>query len=167
MIWSAMPDWVRAMEMLDQATMTETLSRRLQSITGKIHHVAGLASYPLHAGISAQFTGEAVVLMADAAHAVHPLAGQGFNLAIGDIAALGNCLSNAQHLGQAIGSRFALKPYNQARRIEAQKIFMLTDSLHRLFGHQKIILPGLKSWAFPILNTAGPLKRWLIQAALS
>ena len=167
MIWSAMPDWVRAMEKLDHPTLIDNLSQRFQAITGEVHGVAGVASYPLYASISAQFTGHAVALVGDAAHAVHPLAGQGFNLAVGDVAALAECLLNAQHLGQAIGSRFALEAYSQARKIEAQKIFMLTDGLHRLFSHRHLRLPGVKSWAFPAINPVRPLKRRLIQAALS
>ena len=71
--------------------------------------VDSVAAYPLHAAISARFTAQSVALVGDAAHAVHPLAGQGFNLAVGDIRALSDCIQSARHLGQPIGSTLMLE----------------------------------------------------------
>ena len=166
LIWSATSPWVRTMADMSPPALATALSDRLGDITGMITAVGSVAAYPLHAAISARFTAQSVALIGDAAHAVHPLAGQGFNLAVGDIQALSDGIQSARHLGQPIGSALMLEGYGKARQAEAQKIFMLTDGLHRLFHRNNPLATVLQRFAFPTLNQAGPLKESLIHLAL-
>lgn len=166
LIWSASNAWVRRMVNLPSDALIDALGQRLGSITGQILDVQAVGAYPLHASVSARFTGQSVALVGDAAHAVHPLAGQGFNLAIGDIEELANGILSSRHLGQPIGNGLMLETYGKARQAEAQKIFMLTDGLHRVFHRRNPLLSGLQRFAFPTLNQMGPLKESLIHFAL-
>ena len=166
LIWSSSSQWVRKMAAMSPDALAAALADRLRDITGRITGVESVAAYPLYAAVSARFAAQSVALVGDAAHAVHPLAGQGFNLAVGDIQVLSEGVQSARHLGQPVGSALMLERYGKARQTEAQKVFMLTDGLHRLFHRNNPLVSTLQRFAFPTLNQAGPLKEALIHLAL-
>jgi 2-polyprenyl-6-methoxyphenol hydroxylase-like FAD-dependent oxidoreductase len=115
---------------------------------------------------AAEYTRPRVALVGDAAHAVHPLAGQGVNLGLMDVAALVQVLGEALEAGEDIGEQVVLRRYERWRKAENLPAMALMDGLQKLFGSD---LP-LASWArrtgLALVDRAEPVKRSLIRRAM-
>lgn len=113
--------------------------RRLQELfgddLGRVHHVSPPMCYPLGLMHAESYIGERVALMAEAAHAVHPIAGQGLNLSMRDIAVLAELVVEHAKLGLDIGSATLLARYEKQRRSDVLLMARVTDSLVRLFSN--------------------------------
>jgi 2-octaprenyl-6-methoxyphenol hydroxylase len=82
-----------------------------------------------------RFIGERLALLGDAAHVIHPIAGQGLNLGLKDVAGLAEAIVDAARLGLDVGSSAALTPYEQARRFDTVAMGVVTDGLNKLFSN--------------------------------
>jgi 2-octaprenyl-6-methoxyphenol hydroxylase len=101
---------------------------------GKIEMAAPRSTYPLGFHHAAQITGERLALVGDAAHAIHPIAGQGLNLGFRDVAALAQVLVEGARLGLDLGDKQLLDRYQRWRAIDALSVAFATDSLTRIYG---------------------------------
>jgi len=124
-----------------------------------------VASFPLRMRHADTYTGERVALVGDAAHTIHPLAGQGLNQGQGDAAALVKTISRAVATGQDIGSTIALESYNEERYAENNAMLGVCDKLHRLYGTDAWPVVGLRSLGLRAVNAMGPLKGFLMGRA--
>jgi ubiquinone biosynthesis monooxygenase Coq6 len=111
------------------------------------------------------YTGERVALVGDAAHTIHPLAGQGLNQGQGDAAALVRTISHAVQTGQDIGSTLALESYNEERYAENNAMLGVCDKLHRLYSAEPWPIVGLRSLGLRAVDAMGPLKGFLMGRA--
>ncbi|KAH9059062.1 hypothetical protein EDB87DRAFT_1685008 [Lactarius vividus] len=133
-------------------------------------HVASIqpgtiASFPLRFRHAEEYIGSRTVLIGDAAHIVHPLAGQGLNLGLGDAAALARCVSTALALGGDIGSRTALAPYARERYFENHKVMSVVDKLHKLYASTAPPVVWARSTGLEVLNELDTLKAGIVGAA--
>ncbi|KAF2634910.1 ubiquinone biosynthesis hydrox [Massarina eburnea CBS 473.64] len=117
-----------------------------------------VASFPLRMRHADTYTGERVALVGDAAHTIHPLAGQGLNQGQGDAAALVRTISHAVATGQDIGSTLALESYNSERYAENNAMLGVCDKLHRLYSVGSGPLVGIRSLGLQAVDAMGPLK---------
>ncbi|KAF2013345.1 ubiquinone biosynthesis monooxygenase COQ6 [Aaosphaeria arxii CBS 175.79] len=124
-----------------------------------------VASFPLRMRHADTYTGERVALVGDAAHTIHPLAGQGLNQGQGDAAALVRTISHAVQTGQDIGSTIALESYNEERYAENNAMLGVCDKLHRLYSIESGPLVGLRSIGLRAVDAMGPLKGFLMGRA--
>lgn len=124
-----------------------------------------VASFPLRMRHADTYTGERVALVGDAAHTIHPLAGQGLNQGQGDAAALVRTISHAVQTGQDIGSTLALESYNAARYAENNAMLGVCDKLHRLYSVESGPIVGLRSLGLRAVDAMGPLKAFLMNKA--
>ncbi|KAF2442009.1 ubiquinone biosynthesis hydrox [Karstenula rhodostoma CBS 690.94] len=124
-----------------------------------------VASFPLRMRHADTYTGERVALVGDAAHTVHPLAGQGLNQGQGDAAALVRTISHAVQTGQDIGSTLALESYNAARYAENNAMMGVCDKLHRLYSVESGPIVGLRSLGLRAVDAMGPLKGFFMNRA--
>ncbi|KAI0482853.1 hypothetical protein GGR56DRAFT_685936 [Xylariaceae sp. FL0804] len=124
------------------------------------------ASFPLRMRHADAYIGARVALVGDAAHTIHPLAGQGLNQGQGDAAALAAALAGAAAHGADLGARWALEPYAAARYAPNHALLGVCDKLHRLYaaGPGSPLVP-LRSWGLRALNAAPPLKAFLMRQA--
>lgn len=137
---------------------------------GALHRKGGVFAFPLQHGVAPVWFSQGVVLMGDAAHVVHPLAGQGLNLGLEDVAELANLLASrkrllsAQRLGLADEGLW--RSWERRRKAACGPVHWVTDGLHNLF---RVDLPGV-SWArnkgMTALNNLPMIKRWLSQQAM-
>lgn len=124
-----------------------------------------IASFPLRMRHADTYTGERVALVGDAAHTIHPLAGQGLNQGQGDAAALVRTISHAVQTGQDIGSTLALESYNSEQYAKNNAMLGVCDKLHRLYSVQSGPIVGLRSLGLRAVDAMGPLKGFFMGRA--
>jgi ubiquinone biosynthesis monooxygenase Coq6 len=124
-----------------------------------------IASFPLRMRHADTYTGERVALVGDAAHTIHPLAGQGLNQGQGDAAALVRTISHAVQTGQDIGSTLALESYTSERYAENNAMLGVCDKLHRLYSVESGPLVRLRSLGLRAVDAMGPLKGFFMSRA--
>ena len=150
----------------DEETFRTELEARLGGSYGRITEIGPRASWPIEMHISRRLTGDRLVLIGDAAHGVHPLAGQGFNLALRDIAALADVLSDTQRLGLELGSAEPLARYQQWRRADVVQSAMAYDALNRLFSNDNQLLRAARTFGLRLVDRLPALKtRFITEAA--
>lgn len=165
LVWS-LPS-ARARELLDAET--EAFEAALGEATGGAAGALRLASeragWPLAIGQADRVCGPGWVLVGDAAHVVHPLAGQGLNLGFGDVAALARLVA-AREPWRAPGDELLLRRYARERALPTQAMAALTDGLYHLFAVEHPLLEELRNRGLSLLNRLPPLKRALTARAL-
>lgn len=145
------------------------ISTELQEIFpyyGKIELSGKRWSYPLSAMIAKGTIDHRLVIVGDAAHTVHPVAGQGVNLGWRDAHTLAEVLGKAKSLGLDIGSKSVFSDYQRRRRLDTASILALSDGMVRLFSNKSSILSFMRSTGLGIVNQIPPLKRQLMRKAM-
>ncbi|KZT74380.1 ubiquinone biosynthesis hydrox [Daedalea quercina L-15889] len=128
-----------------------------------------IASFPLRMSHADAYIGEGhgarTVLVGDAAHTIHPLAGQGLNLGLGDVESLARCIQSAVQNGGDVGSYTALAPYARDRYFENHKMLSAVDKLHKLYSATAEPIVWARSVGLEVLNELDTLKAALMMSA--
>ncbi|EWG37020.1 ubiquinone biosynthesis monooxygenase Coq6 [Fusarium verticillioides 7600] len=124
-----------------------------------------IASFPLKMRHADTYTGERVALVGDAAHTIHPLAGQGLNQGQGDVQSLAKTIEYAVSHGQDLGTQLSLEPYNNERYAANHVIINVCDKLHKLYSAESGPLVPLRSVGLRAVNALGPLKNFFMEQA--
>jgi len=123
-------------------------------------------SYPLSLQLAERYTAERLVLVGDSAHGIHPIAGQGLNLGLRDVATLAELLADAVRLGLDPGSGDLLARYERWRRFDTVVLAGVTDALNRLFSNDAPPLRALRDAGLGLVNQIPPLKRVFMRHAM-
>ncbi|MBU6475542.1 MAG: UbiH/UbiF/VisC/COQ6 family ubiquinone biosynthesis hydroxylase [Alphaproteobacteria bacterium] len=149
---------------------TEDFDARLQDLfgphLGKVRHVSKPMSYPLSLMHAERYTGTRVALMAEAAHAIHPIAGQGLNLSLRDVAVLTELIVTHLRHGLDIGAATLLQQYETARRGDTLLMAGVTDILNRLFSNDRPAVRLMRGLGLGIVQKIPPLKRYFARQAM-
>lgn len=127
---------------------------------GEFELETGLAAHPLSVGLARRFVGARFALLGDAAHEIHPLAGQGLNLALGDAAALAERIVDAVRLGLDPGREDVLVAYERDRRFDAVALAAATDGLNRLFSNDRLPARVVRDLGLGLVDRAPRLKEF-------
>ncbi len=122
-------------------------------------------SYPLAFHLAQSYIAPRLALLGDAAHAIHPIAGQGFNLGVKDVAALVETLVDARSVGLDIGSLSTLDAYQRWRRFDSATLALGTDALNRLFSNDLAALRAARDIGMGAVNAVAPLRRFFMKQA--
>lgn len=165
-VWTAKPATVQALLALPEADFLQVLAKNGAGFLGvrKLH--TPRASYPLALQHAHSYTAPHFVLVGDAAHAMHPIAGQGFNMGLRDIACLIDLIINAQALGLRADDAFVLQRYEQQRRRDNQSMLIATDVLDRLFSNHSQMLASARQLGLAAVNAVPPLRRFFMRQAM-
>jgi 2-octaprenyl-6-methoxyphenol hydroxylase len=132
---------------------------------GKIEMLAPRSAYPLGFHHAAEITAKRLALVGDAAHAIHPIAGQGLNLGFRDVAALAEVLVEGARLGLDLGDRQLLDRYQRWRSLDALSVAFATDSLTRIYGIPGASASAIRRFGMALVGRISPLKNRLMNEA--
>ena len=165
LVWSV-PD-ARAAELLalDDAAFEQALMQATGAETGTLSLASKRASWPLMQASAHAWCGPGWVLLGDAAHVVHPLAGQGLNLGLADVAAL-TLVIEQRETWRALGDEKLLRRYTRERVAPTWAMGQVTDGLLNLFAEPSPTVRELRNRGLSLVNRLSPLKRWLTEQAL-
>ena len=141
------------------------LERRFGLRLGEIRVAGPRRAYPLSLSIARSFVADRIALAGDAAHVIHPIAGQGLNMGLRDVAALGEAIVDAVRLGLDPGDAVVLDRYQRWRRFDTMSMGVATDTLNRLFSNNSDALRIVRDIGLGLVERAPALKDLFIREA--
>jgi len=150
---------------LDDTAFHDELERRFGLHLGEISARGPRRAHPLGLSVARAFVAERLALVGDAAHVIHPIAGQGLNLGLRDVAALAQCIADTARLGLDPGSAETLERYQRWRRFDTMAMGVATDSLNRLFSNRSDALRLIRDVGRGLVDRVPPLKTFFIREA--
>jgi 2-polyprenyl-6-methoxyphenol hydroxylase-like FAD-dependent oxidoreductase len=166
LVWSQPEAQASALMALDDAAFEQALLEATQAAVGGLRLCSRRATWPLFLGRAEPLHGPGWVLLGDAAHVVHPLAGQGLNLGLDDVRSLAAVLA-AREPWRALGDERLLARHSRERAAPVRAMAGLTDGLLHLFARPEAPVRLLRNAGLQLVDRAGPLKRWLVAQAMS
>jgi len=165
LVWSLPTERAEALLAAEPEAFERELALATGGEAGELRLGSERAAWPLAVGGAATWCGPGWVLAGDAAHRVHPLAGQGLNLGLGDVAALVSVIE-AREPWRRLGDERLLRRYVRLRAAPTSAMLRITDGLLRLFAEDKAPIRELRNNGLTLVNRISPLKRWLTARAL-
>lgn len=165
LVWTEKTSEARRLLALPPAGFAAELAARFGEHLGDIAATGSVWSYPLKLQLARSYVKHRFGLLGDAAHTIHPLAGQGFNLGLKDVAALAETVLDAARLGTDYGSETVLRRYERWRRFDSTVLAAVTDSMNRLFSNDILPLRLVRDLGLGIVDQIAPLRRILMRHA--
>lgn len=165
-VWSHRPDAAARLSAVDEAGFNEQLTEVSEARCGRLRLVGGRAVFPLRLQHAAQYVRPGVALVGDAAHVIHPLAGQGVNLGFLDAAALVDALLAGRASGRPLAAMRDLRVYERARKGHNAATQLAMDGFKHLFGSDLAGLPLLRNLGLGVAARVTPLRRLFERIAL-
>lgn len=150
---------------LDEADFHAELERRFGLHLGEITPLDKPKSFPLGYFVARSFIADRLALVGDSAHVIHPIAGQGLNLGLKDVAALAEVVVDAMRLGIDPGQADVLARYQQWRRFDTMAMGVATNALNLLFSNESSMLRGIRDLGLGLVDRLPPLKNAFIRQA--
>ncbi len=165
LVWSARTEHARELMELDPAQLAAEVERVTQGTLGALECVTPAKGFPLALQTVDRLIAPRVALVGDAAHLIHPLAGQGMNLGLRDVAALADVVAKKEAF-RDLGDTVLLRRYERARREDIRALMIATDGLQKLFAVPGTIARAVRNSGMAFVGAQPLLKRWLVSAAL-
>ena len=164
-VWSVAEDDATGWLALDDADFAAEAEAAMGGFLGDIAMVAPRSSYPLGFHHAAQITAQRLALVGDAAHAIHPIAGQGLNLGMRDVAAFAQVLVEGARLGLDLGDKQLLDRYHRWRSLDALSVAFATDTLTRLYAVPGKTASSIRRFGMGLVGRITPLRNRLMNEA--
>ncbi len=165
LVWTETNAAAQALMAASPPAFQAYLERRFGDYVGRVTPLPGRFLYPLALQLAERMTAPRLALIGDAAHVVHPIAGQGLNLGLKDIAALAEVLADARRLGEDLGSAIVLDRFARWRRFDNVMLAAATDGFTRLFSSDNPLLRLARGAGLGAVNALGPARRFFMQEA--
>jgi 2-octaprenyl-6-methoxyphenol hydroxylase len=165
LVWTEREADAKRILAMDDISFELELEQRFGHHLGEIESEEGRKAFPLGLTLAREFVTERVALVGDAAHGIHPIAGQGLNLGFKDVAALVETIIDADRLGLDIGSVTVLERYQAWRRFDTVQMGVVTDVLNRLFSNNNPLLRIARDVGLGIVDRMPGLKKSFIEQA--
>jgi len=164
-VWSETEENAARIQALPDDAYLAALRPRFGDFLGEIALAGDRFTYPLSLSLAERFVAPRVALVGDAAHGVHPIAGQGLNLGLRDVGALAQVVIEAARRGEDIGSPVTLDAYQRWRRFDSTALALGMDTVNRLFSNDNPILRAGRDIGLGVVNALPGLRRRFIRQA--
>lgn len=164
-VWAESTERAAQLRQSDDAAFLTALRPAFGEFLGAIALAGGRFSYPLSLSLAESFTAERLALVGDAAHGLHPIAGQGLNAGLKDVAALAEILTDARRRGEDIGRADILARYQRWRRFDVTTLALATDGFNRLFSNNNPALRLARDIGMAAVGRVPALRRGFMREA--
>ena len=165
-VWTERAELAARLVALPDAAFETEIAARFGDFLGAVEPVGPRWTYPLGLMLAERYVAERLALVGEAAHVIHPIAGQGLNLGIRDVATLAELVIDRRRLGLDIGDPDLLGHYQRWRRLDTLALAAVTDGLNRLFSNELAPLRLARDLGLAAVNRLPPLKRLLMRDAM-
>ncbi len=165
-VWSTSPEQAQDLLAVDDLDFQEQLAQAFDFHLGQVSEVKQRGAFPLRLQHTQEYVRSRLALVGDAAHAIHPLAGQGVNLGVLDAAALVETLLNARASRRDIGQLTTLRKYERWRKGQNVAMMLSMDSFKKVFGNQVAPVQWARNLGLNLTNHTPPLKNVLMEYAM-
>lgn len=165
-VWTEKTEVAETLMKLDEETFTQMLQERVEPYLGKVKLTGPRFSYPLTLQHAETYIAPRLALVGDAAHGIHPISGQGFNLGMGDVEVLAEELIRAARLGLDLGQRDLLRRYEKRRKFENGNMVLMTDVLDRLFSNSIPPVQAARRWGLSAVQHMPRLRHFFMRTAM-
>ncbi len=164
-VWTERPAIADALKKMSDADFMAELSARFGAHLGAVSLAGPRFAYPLSLQIAEKFIAPRMALIGDAAHGVHPIAGQGLNVGLRDVAALAESIVDAVRVGLDVGDGEALARYQRWRRFDTTSMALVMDVFNRVFSNDFPVLRQLRGRGMAVVDAIGPARRFFMREA--
>ena len=165
LVWTEKEAAAAAFLALNDQAFTSEIANRFGPYLGEVSLIGKRWSYPLAFHLAQSFIAPRLAIVGDAAHTIHPIAGQGFNLGVKDIAALVDVVCEARMVGLDIGTPITLENYQRWRRFDTASLAFGTDALNRLFSNDFLPLRIARDIGMNAVGKIAPLRNLFMRQA--
>ncbi len=165
-VWSTLPDEAEELVQMPDEQFRARLAAAIEHRLGDVEWSDRRYSFPLRQRHADSYVKDNIVLAGDAAHTIHPLAGQGVNLGVRDVAVLAEEIRAGLAAGRLLNDPVVLRRYERRRKIDNLGMMWAMEGLHRLFGAQPLPLRWLRNSGLNLVDRAAPLKNFLARRAI-
>ncbi|WP_321448054.1 ubiquinone biosynthesis hydroxylase [uncultured Cohaesibacter sp.] len=165
LVWNERTDDAKRLLAMDDFTFGLELERRFGKQLGALEEKGPRKGFPLGMVLARSYVASRFALVGDAAHGIHPIAGQGLNLGFKDVASLAEVIVEAARLGQDIGAFDVLERYERWRRFDVMQMGVTCDLLNRLFSNKSEVLRHVRDFGLGMVDRLPALKRMFIEEA--
>lgn len=164
LVWSVDDEHALLIDKLAPEEFCEAVFEASRASAGAMQLTSQRVSWPLALGSADRWVGPGWALAGDAAHTVHPLAGQGLNLGLADAACLRGVLAGREYW-RGLGDEKLLRRYERARKADIATVSAVTNGLQRLFSQPEALAQTARNWGMNAMAASQPLKNWLVSRA--
>ncbi|RZJ25014.1 MAG: ubiquinone biosynthesis protein UbiH [Haliea sp.] len=165
LVWSVSVERAALLDKLPPEEFSAAVQLACGAQAGRLELASKRSSWPLALATADRWVGPGWALAGDAAHTVHPLAGQGLNLGLADAAELATVV-HAREYWRGLGDEKLLRRYERARRADVAAMGAVTDGLHSLFAQTDVRWQALRNWGMTGFGKSGPIKQWVTRQAM-
>jgi len=166
LIWSHNPEYINNLYNIDKKLLSSILEEKIDSYVGNISEIVDIQFFNLSAHINSRFFEERVIYLGDAAHSLHPIAGQGWNVGIRDIEKCQKIIEENIRLGLDNGSLVSCKEYHNQSYQDAYILFQLTDKLNNIFSKEGLLTNFFREKGFNLINKNFIIKKVITNFAM-